>query len=295
MKKRWMVILLILVLGIGISKVEAREYDFGDESSMILAAYAQRALEVKDYDACDAYINKCIELYREKALVMQASMKDFAPRYSELDYGALNDVGTCYLIKGEKLMGQGKYKEAKDALNTVIKEFYYAQCWRPDLEIFLKPAEEAKDLLKIIELQEEIGGEGEYDFSDRRSDVLTHYAWRYLDEKDYKGVEIYAKACVVLYEEEALKMQDELFEYPSSGWKARSGYTLNDVGTSCFILGEALMAQGKYKEAKDAYTKLIDKFNFSQCLDPDTRKLWKPAKAAKVRIDKINSEHGGKL
>lgn len=299
MKTGFVVLLAVMVLSFGFAVAEegateskapsagVREYDYGDMTSQTLTTNAWQALDVKDYDAVYAYTGKCIDLYKGKALVMQASMTDFAPKGTEFDYWALNDVGTCYFIKGKALKEQDKVSEAKEVLNIVIKDFYYAQCWDPK-GWFWKPAQGAKDLLNIIQLGEETGVE--YDFGDYTSMTLTVNAWGCLDKKDYKGIEIYTGKCIELYEGEALKQQAELTEYLPRE-KAFNAWALNDVGTCYFILGEAYMAQNKYKEAKDAYSTIIDKLSFSQCWDPRGW-FWKPAVGARGKINKIIAEQG---
>lgn len=264
----------------------AREYNFGDMTSQTLTTNAWQALEVKDYDAVYAYTNKCIELYKGKALVMQASMTNYAPKGSEFDYWALNDVGVSYFIKGTALKDQGKTEEAKEAFNTVVKDYSYAQCWDAK-GWFWKPAQGAKDQLKLIDLKAQ--GK-DYDFGDYTSMTLIVKSWETLDKKDYTGVEIYTKKCFDLYEEEAVKQQAALTDYLPKE-QAFNPWALNDVGTCYFILGDALMAQGKYKEAKEAYSKIIDKFSFAQCWDPRGW-FWKPAVGARGKINKIIAEHG---
>lgn len=264
----------------------AREYDFGDMTSQTLTTNAWQAKDVKDYDAVFAYTNKCIELYKGKALVMQASLTDYAAKGTEFDYWALNDVGTCYFIKGLALQEQGKLEEAKEFFNTIMKDFSYAQCWDPK-GWFWKPAQGAKDQLKLIELKEQ--GK-EYDFGDYTSMTLTVNAWGALDKKDYTGVEVYARKCIDLYEAEALKQQAGLTEFLPKE-QAFNVWALNDVGTCYYILGEALLIQAKYKEAKNAYSTIIDKFSFAQCWDPRGW-FWKPAVGARGKINKIIAEQG---
>lgn len=263
-----------------------REYDFGDMTSQTLTVSAWQSWDVKDFDAVYAFTSKCIELYKGKALVMQASMTDYAPKGSEFDYWALNDVGTCYFIKGLALKEQGRLEEAKEAFNTIIKDLSYAQCWDPK-GWFWKPAQGAKDQLRLMELKEQ--GK-EYDFGDYTSMTLAVNAWGCYDKKDWVGVELYTRKCIELYEEEAVKQQASLTDYLPKE-QAFNAWALNDVGTCYFILGEGLLAQGKYKEAKEAYSKIIDKFSFSQCWDPRGW-FWKPAVGARGKINKIIAEQG---
>lgn len=262
-----------------------KEYDYGDMTSNTLAVNAWHAWDVRDLDAVYAYTSKCIDLYKAKALVLQASMTDYASPGTEFNYWALNDVATCYFVRGLALKEQGRTGEAKEAFNIIIKDFYYAQCWDPK-GWFWKPLQGAKDQLRLMELKEE--GK-EYDFGDYTSMTLTVNAWACLDKKDYPGVEVYTKKCIELYEGDAIKQQASLTDYLPKE-QAFNPWALNDVATCYYILGDALLAEGKYGDAKDAYSKIIDKFSFAQCWDPRGW-FWKPAVGARGKINRIMAEH----
>ena len=95
-----------------------------------------------------AYTNKCLELYGKKAAEMQASLTEYPWESKEkiFSYWALNDVGACLFIKGEALQNAGNIDEAKKAYNSLVKDYYYAQCWDPQ-GWFWKPAEAAQQKL----------------------------------------------------------------------------------------------------------------------------------------------------
>lgn len=123
------------------------------------------------------------------------------------------------------------------------------------------------------------------DFGDHSSETLTSKAWKALGEKNYANAVAYAKKCIETYEKQALEMQKELKEpVPSDDREAVSKkWALNDVGTCLFITGQALEKQDKGAEAVAAYKKLVEKFPYAQCWDPNGW-FWKPADAAKERI-----------
>jgi len=105
----------------------------------------------KDYAAAKAFAQECIDRYGEEALKQQASLKDFAPKGKESQYWALNDVATAYFILGEIYAKQKDYEKAKDAYNTVINKFGFAQCYDPTGDGFYwKVAEAAKKALKEL-------------------------------------------------------------------------------------------------------------------------------------------------
>jgi len=125
--------------------------DFGDYTSSTLTGKAWAALNSDDMAAVDAYTKKCIELYADKALEMQASLTEYPWESQEkiFSYWALNDVGTCYFIRGEAFRKAGKTEEALAAYRKVVNTYSYAQCWDPQ-GWFWKPKDAAEQ--KIEEL-----------------------------------------------------------------------------------------------------------------------------------------------
>ena len=257
------------------------EFDFGDFTSETLTGKAWDALNRGDHAAVDAYTNKCISLYEAKAVDMNKSLTAPAPKETAFNHWALNDVATSYFILGQSLLTQGKVKEAQTAFQTVIERFPHAQCWDPR-GWFWRVADGASDKLQTIGTP--------YDFGDYTSQTLTTKAWQALDAKDFKGVEIYTKKCVELYEAEAKKQQASLTEFAPKE-KAFNYWALNDVATCYFILGESLMAQARYPEAKAAFDRVVNDFGFAQCWDPKGW-FWKVAVGARGRLNKILAEQG---
>lgn len=105
--------------------------DYGDYSSMTLQVKSWDALGEGKYEHVLKYTEKCAELYEEKAKEMQASL-DKKPSAKDVnDYWALNDVGTCYFIRGEALTKMKREKEALAAYMVLAEDLYYAQAWDP--------------------------------------------------------------------------------------------------------------------------------------------------------------------
>ncbi len=257
------------------------EIDFGDFTSETLTGKAWDALKRGDHAAVEAYTSKCISLYEAKAVDMNKSLTAPAPKENAFNYWALNDVATCYFIQGQSLLAQGKVKEAQAAFQTVIERFPHAQCWDPR-GWFWRVADGASDKLQTIGTP--------YDFGDYTSETLTTKAWQALDAKDYKGVDIYTKKCIELYEAEAKKQQASLTEFAPKE-KAFNYWALNDVTTCYFILGESLLSQKRYPEAKAAFDRVVNDFGFAQCWDPKGW-FWKVAVGARGRLNKILAEQG---
>jgi tetratricopeptide (TPR) repeat protein len=256
-------------------------YDFGDYTSQTLTVKAWEALGKDDHKGVELYAKKCIALYEAKALEQQASLTDFAPKERAFDYWALNDVATSYFILGRSYQTRGDVKEAETAFKAIVEKFSYAQCWDPK-GWFWKVAQGAQDRLNTLGTA--------YDFGDYTSETLTVKAWGALDKSDHKGVELYTKKCIELYEEEAKKQQASLTEFAPKD-KAFNYWALNDVATCYFILGESLMAQGRYQDAKAAFERIVNDLSFAQCWDPKGW-FWKVAVGARGRLNKILAESG---
>lgn len=135
----------------GVSLVHG-EIDFGDHGSATLTEKAWNSLASQDVDAVLAYADKCISLYEAEAKTMQASLTAFPssePKEETTRYWALNDVGTCYFIKGQALLIRSDRQGAKAAFEKCANEFGYSQCWDPK-GWFWKPADAARQ--KLVEL-----------------------------------------------------------------------------------------------------------------------------------------------
>jgi tetratricopeptide (TPR) repeat protein len=105
--------------------------DYGDFASVTLMVKGWEMLGEGNFEAAIKYTEKCAELYEEKAREMQKSMTSKAAPDKVNDYWALNDVGTCYFIRGEALSKLRKYEEALAAYKVVRDDLYYAQAWDP--------------------------------------------------------------------------------------------------------------------------------------------------------------------
>jgi hypothetical protein len=96
------------------------------------------------------YTKQCIDLYKDQAVKMQASLKEAAPKDTANQFWALNDVGTCYFIQGKALDDQGDKKGAIAAYKVLADSLSFAQCWDPQ-GWFWKPADAARK--RLAELQ----------------------------------------------------------------------------------------------------------------------------------------------
>ncbi len=66
-------------------------------------------------------------------------------------------------------------------------------------------------------------------------------------------------------------------------------WALNDVGTSYFIRGEALLKLDKKDEALAAYKAVMNQFNYAQTWDPKGW-FWSPAEAASKKVAMLSND-----
>ena len=124
--------------------------DYGDHTSATLQIKSWEALGEGKYADAVKYTEKCAELYEEEARKMQASLSAKPPPDNVHDYWALNDVGTCYFIRGEALTKLRKNAEALAAFKVVRDELYYSQAWDPK-GWFWSPADAAYPKVEMLE------------------------------------------------------------------------------------------------------------------------------------------------
>ncbi len=129
---------------------------------------------------------------------------------------------------------------------------------------------------------------GELDYGDFTSQTLTTNAWNALGAGDYAVAIKYTEKVAEMYEEQAHEMQALLKAQPPSSAKKspeeiHANWALNDVGTSYFIRGEALLQLERKDEALAAYRAVVDQFNLAQCWDPKGW-FWSPAEVASKKI-----------
>lgn len=126
------------------------------------------------------------------------------------------------------------------------------------------------------------------DFGDYAPATLRMKASAALDAKNYDAAVGYANKCIEAFGSQAESQQAALKSMPSDKDTIFKQWALNDVGVAYLVKGQALEAQGKKKEATDAYKTLVDKLSFAQCWDPQGW-FWTPADQAKERLANLAS------
>ena len=113
-------------------------------------------------------------------------------------------------------------------------------------------------------------------------------AWEAWGAKDYEKTFYWTEMCIELYSEEAKKQQAFLISLPST--EAIDQYeTLNAVGTSFFIQGEAYLSQEKIEEAKKAFTIAIEDYGYAQNWDPRGW-FWSVKEKSQTSLDKLEQK-----
>lgn len=129
----------------------AAALDFGDFSSGTITTKAWQASDAKNFDAALGYASKCIEMFGAQAVEQQKALPaPLTEKEQIFAQWALNDVGTCYFIKGQVLEKQGKTKEAIESYKYLVDNLGYAQTWDTN-GWFWKPAGAASERIKALE------------------------------------------------------------------------------------------------------------------------------------------------
>ncbi len=129
---------------------------------------------------------------------------------------------------------------------------------------------------------------GGLNFGDFSSETLTTRAWEALGDGSYEAAVRYTEKCVELYEAEARKMQASMTAKAPKD-KVHDYWALNDVGTSYFIQGEALLKLGRKDEAIAAFKVVRDELWFAQTWDPKGW-FWSPAEAAHAKVVSLSND-----
>lgn len=121
------------------------------------------------------------------------------------------------------------------------------------------------------------------DFGDHSSATLTQEAWRALERGDLDEAMAHTTTCRDRYAAEAARQQAALTEFPPRE-RGHDAWALNDVGTCCYIEGQAHEKAGRKAEAIEVYRRLVAEYGFAQCWD-ERGWFWHPAEAAQERLD----------
>jgi len=132
-----------------------------------LTAEAWKALEKKAMREAIAKADKCIESFEASAMKIQKQLEKARARVPKGEAtedekkvvhqnGLLNDVATCYFIKGKAHEGLNEKDAAIAAYKTAAK-LTYARTWDPAGPWFWSPADAATERLEELRPSEAAG------------------------------------------------------------------------------------------------------------------------------------------
>lgn len=250
---------------------------------------AWEALSQKDFASAEELSRKCINQKRAKALDEQQQIRiKRQQKATEIedeqtianDYAELHEAGTACFIQAEIHKRKGRKAEARQKYKEIVDNYPDALCWDPR-GWFWKVADVAKDRMELMDTK--------YDYEDYTSKTLTGKSWQALKDKDFKGVELYAKKSVYLYEKKARQMKSQRERFAKGNKEIYKEWALNDVATCYYMLGEIYLQQGKDAQARQMYKKATD-LGFALCWDPRGW-FWKVAEVAQDRIDLAGTKY----
>jgi len=267
-------------------KVFSQGQDSGEYVNQSWEELGRRNFE-RVYELTD----ECIAEFKKDADKISQSLRGFPPKGKENVYKVMNDLATCYFIKGEALMRQGKIEEAVEAFNTIIEKYPYAQAWDPR-GWFWSLKEKAEITLKklktgiIEEEEEEKVVITKIVLADPGEEFPVNYEkygkFSGLGTKDYKyliedpeglssacGEGVYPNTTSFRYDPEFVKVKKRLFKLDH--WKILNSRDLSLAfykwnicaepwGVKQFYLADLLERSGLIKQAIKAYYAVVVHF-----------------------------------
>ncbi len=246
----------------------------------------------RNFDKVYRIVDECILKFSSEADSQAASLTDFPPKDKVSTYQVMNDVATCYFIKGEALMRQEKKQEAKKVFKEVIEKYPFAQAWDPR-GWFWSIKEKAEITIKKIETGKVIEEEGEeevviskvklYDTGGEFPvDYEKYGVFEGVGTKDYKyvvkdpiglaaasGEGIWPNTSSLKFDPEFIKIKKKLFSVDH--WKILNSRDLSTAfykwnlapeppGVKQFYIGDILERSGLIKQAIKAYYTVVVNF-----------------------------------
>ena len=264
---------------------------FSTENSSEYVSQAWAQLGKRNFTEVYELTDKCIAQFSSSADQLAQGLSSFAPKGKEGIYKIMNDVATCYFIKGEALMREGKNKEAEKVFSTVVKKYPYAQAWDPrgwfwsikeKSEITLKKLKTGR----IEEAKEEKFPVTKLDLYDTGAEFPIDYKkygkFQKVGTKDYKyvvtdpvglakaaGEGVYPNTSSVKFDPEFVKIKRKL--YKINQWKILNSRDLRTAfykwcmaaepwPVKQFYLGDILERSGYIKQAVKAYYAVLVHF-----------------------------------
>ena len=103
-----------------------------------------------NWDQLNVIFDQCVKLYGAQALELHSKLTGFPSRDTMEKYQVMNDVATCYFIKAEGLMHQGKNEEATALFQEAIQKFKWAQAFDPSRGGYWSIAEKSQASIDVM-------------------------------------------------------------------------------------------------------------------------------------------------
>jgi beta-glucuronidase len=283
-----------------------------DSSDYVKMGWTQ--LGKRNFEQVYKITDECIEKFSFTADDLAKDLAGFPPKGKESFYQIMNDVATCYFIKGEALMREGRAEEAKKVFREVIEKYPYAYAWDPR-GWFWSIREKAQVTLKKLETgrieeeEEEVGPVTRVTLYDEGEEFPVDYQkygefvgigtpdYRYIIEDPVGlakavGEGVYPNTTSVRFDPNFIKVKKLLPKIDH--WKILNSRDLSTAfykwalapespGVRQFYIGDILERSGLIKQAIKAYYALI--VNFPKTVGWTYWKTpWYVSKAALYRI-----------
>ncbi|MBN2119884.1 MAG: hypothetical protein JW734_02355 [Candidatus Omnitrophica bacterium] len=263
---------------------------FGQDSS----DYVKRGwdeLGKKNFSAVYQITDECMLKFEAEADSIASGLSSLPSKESADACKAMNDVATCYFIKGEALMREVKISEAKELFKTLIDKYPYALAWDPR-GWFWSIKEKAEATLsklttgEIKEKEEEEMVITDIVLSDGKGQFPVDYEkygeFKGAGTKDYKyeirdqeglsmacGEGVYPNTTSFRYDPEFIKLKKKLFKVDH--WQVLNSRDLSLAfykwnicgepwGVKQFYLGDLLERSGLITQAIKAYYAVVVHF-----------------------------------
>ena len=254
-------------------------------------AAAWASLQNQQYQEAVQHADKCIreffgdakrkQLRLEKSAIPLGIVSPEETKRIHLN-GTLNDVATCYYIKGRALTELGKKDLAAKSLAEATK-YSAARAYDPR-GWFWSPAEAAQLYLTNPELVDKALHE-----------IYTAKAWEAFNAGNYEQAVLHAEKCIGQFAGEAGKLQQKLktakVQLPDGVVTEKQKQAiqrngiLNDVATCCYINGQSAENLRDFRGAAAAYHKgrLL---SYGRCWDPNGW-FWTPALKCSDNLERL--------
>ena len=246
----------------------------------------------REFTETNSVVDECIEKYSSLADDQAKILTSFPTKGEEKNYKIMNDVATCYFIKGEALMREGKTEQAKTTFTEVINKYPYSQSFDPR-GWYWSIKEKSKITLKKLEtgrVEEETEEEeiviSKIKLYDQGKEFPVDYArygeFKNIGEENYKyviinpvelakatGEGIYPNSTSVKFDPEFVKIKKTLFKIDH--WKIANSRDLSTAfykwhitpeseAIKQFIRAELLERSGLIKHAIKSYYAILVHF-----------------------------------